>query len=474
VPAEQPASLFLKNGVRVADVETRGEAPKSLPRQRRSMKTARSVIIIDKSADWIIRVGGIGVIVAVFGIMVFLAQVVVPLFTGGSVESATTAKVAQGPRALMEVIDEYKVVSTSVDSTGQVHAFHIATGAELEAPSFDLAGKQVSAFNRTLSGRDLAFGFTDGTLRLGTLRVGGVVINNTDVPANLRKLNDTDATDGSAIYTAISADQTRRVSIAADLSEETQVAPAGTAVAAIDYRLGGTIERPTRSFITIDANGIGRLNRTESRSNMLTGQTTTTTTTSELPGLPQNVVVHALLMTDKADQVYVAEKGGTIYRYDTRSFAAPVLAETVDLVPGSAEIGVIRFLIGEQSLVVGASDGTVNIYFRLQTPDAQTADGFKLIRAHTLEPHRNAVVAMDASQRGKMFVTADAGGQVWVRHATSEQVVLKLAAENETSYQTIALAPRGHNNERAEDGGDPGFDQRRKNEGGNETQDDRG
>ncbi len=35
-------------------------------------------LFADKAADWTIRIGGIGVIVAVFGIMVFLAQTVVP------------------------------------------------------------------------------------------------------------------------------------------------------------------------------------------------------------------------------------------------------------------------------------------------------------------------------------------------------------------------------------------------------------
>ncbi len=405
------------------------------------MKTARSVLIIDKVADWGIRIGGIGVIVAVFGIMVFLTQVVVPLFTGASVESSSSAKIAPGPRALMEVIDEYKVLSTSVDSTGKVHAFHIATGAELEAPAFDLGGKEVTAFNRTLSGRDLAFGFGDGTLRLGVLKVGGTVVDNTQIPADLRRLNDSDFTDGKAIYTAISADQTRVVSIGVELGEETQVAPAGTAIAAIDYRLGGTIERPTRSFITIDTAGVGRLSRSESRTNMLTGATTTTVTSSELPGLPADVHVRAVLMTNNADQVYVAEESGNIFRYDTRSFAKPELAETVDLLPGEGGIGAIDFLIGEQSLVVGGTDGSVNVYFRLQRAEAKTTDGFQMVRAHTLEPHGKPVVAMDASQRGKLFITADAGGEVWVRHSTSEQVVLKLAAEG-AEYQTIALAPR--------------------------------
>jgi phosphate transport system permease protein len=430
----------------VADVsangaEVKGQAPGSLPRQRRSMKTARSVIIIDKTADWVIRIGGVGVIVAVFGIMVFLAQVVVPLFTGASLEGTTSSKIEPGPRALMEVIDEYKVVSTSVDATGKVHAFHIPTGTELEVPSFDLGGKEVTAFNRTLNGRDLAFGFSDGTLRLGTLKVGGAVLDNTAVPEGLKRLNDADFTDGKAIYTAISADQMRVVSIGVELGDETQAAPAGTAIAAIDYRLGGTIERPTRSFITVDATGIGRVSRAESRTNMMTGATTTTMTSSELPGLPQNVHVHALLMTDKADQVYVAEESGNIFRYDTRTFTKPELAETVDLLPGDAKIGAIGFLIGQQSLVIGGTDGSVNVYFRLQRPESKTTDGFELVRAHTLEPHTKPVVAMDSSQRGKMFVTADAGGEVWVRHSTSEQVVLKLAAEG-AEFDTIALAPR--------------------------------
>ncbi|MGE4062026.1 MAG: ABC transporter permease subunit [Rhodospirillaceae bacterium] len=430
----------------MADVEGTGaevkeRAPVNPPRRRRAMTTARPVIIVDKAADWIIRVGGLGVILAVFGIMVFLAQVVVPLFTGASLEGQASVKVAPGPRALMEVIDEYKVLSTSVDESGKVHAFHIATGTELEAPAFELGGKEVTAFNRTLNGRDLAFGFGDGTLRLGTLKVGGVVVDRTAVPADLRRLNDVDFTDGKAIYTAINAEQMRVISIGVELGEDIQAAPAGTAIVAIDYRLGGTVERPTRSFITVDAAGVGRVSRTESRTNMMTGATTTTVTSSELPGLPAGVHVHALLMTDKADQVYVAEESGNIFRYDTRSFTRPELAETVDLLPGDAKVGAIGFLIGQQSLVIAGSDGSVNVYFRLQRAEAKTTDGFELVRAHTLEPHGAPVVAMDASQRGKLFVTADAAGEVWVRHSTSEQVLLKLEAQG-ARYETLALAPR--------------------------------
>ena len=409
------------------------------------MTTARSVILADKAADWTIRVGGIGVIVAVFGIMVFLAQVVVPLFTGASSEDVSvTTPPAGGQGLLMNKLDEYKALSVSVDATGDVRAFHVDTGTEIEMPSFELGGQAPTAFARTLNGRDLAFGFEDGTLRLGALKVGGAVFGAHQLPAGLRELNEVDLTDGRSIFTRVAGDQIRRVSVDVELEEAQQIAPEGTAIVAIDYRLGGTVERPTKSFVTVDAEGIARLSRAESRTNMLTGRTTTTLSSSELPGLPQGVQVYAILMTDNADQVYVVDRGGVIYRYDTRNFRDPTLAETTDLLPDNVMVGAIRFLIGEQSLVVAGSDGSVNVYFRLQVSGSPTTDGFVLTRAHTLEPHESGVVAMDASQRGKMFVTADDNGQIWLRHSTSQQVLLKLEPPvSSAQYSKVSFAPRG-------------------------------
>ena len=48
----------------------------------RSRVTRRSVLISDAIANWVIRIGGLGVILAVFGIMIFLVDVVRPLFSG--------------------------------------------------------------------------------------------------------------------------------------------------------------------------------------------------------------------------------------------------------------------------------------------------------------------------------------------------------------------------------------------------------
>ncbi len=416
-------------------------SPRLLPTKRRAKTTPRSVIIADKIADWTIRIGGIGVIVAVFGIMFFLMQTVVPLFTGGHAGELHTISRPAAHQALMDVIDEYQTMAVSVEDDGTITAFHIATGTQLTVPTFDFQGRKITGFGRTLNGRDVAFGFDDGSLRLGTISVPAVLVDA--APADATKLANNDLTDGKSVYSQTGAGQVRKVLVEAELSEAQQIAPQGTAIIAVDYRKGGTAERPESSFVTVDAAGIGRLSRAESKSNMMTGEVTTSLTSTELPGLPQGVSVARVLMNTAADTVLVADTAGTIYRYNTRSFDAPTLEETVKLLPDGVSLTTLNYLIGEQSIVVGGSDGSVSIYYKLARQDAKTEDGTMLVHAKTLEPHKGAVVAVDSSQRGKMFVTADATGEIWVRHATSEQVVLRLKpADFAGKYQTVALAPR--------------------------------
>jgi phosphate transport system permease protein len=420
---------------------------RDLPVRRRppERRTRRAVIVADRLADWTIRIGGILVIIAVLGIMVFLAEVVVPLFTGGDVidQRPISAAPAAG-RTLFSSVDEYKTISVSVTEAGAVAAFHLATGTPLAAPAFDFAGRRLTAFAGTLSGRDVAFGFADGTVAFGTLTIDARVLAASALPRDLQRLSETDGSDGSVVYATIPGGQVRSLAVKATLGEPQQIAPLGVPIRALDYRLGGTVERPTRSFVSVDGAGTVRLSRAESRVNLLTNETSTAITTAELPNVPDGIEVADLLMTESADQVYVAERSGVVRRFDTRNFNAPKLAETRDILPGETQLTAFTFLIGEQSIVAGGSDGSVNVYFRLQRPAADTADGYALVLAHRLEPHAAAVTAIDASQRSKIFVTADAEGHVWLRHSTSEQTLLKLpsAGSGPVRYTTVVLAPR--------------------------------
>jgi phosphate transport system permease protein len=413
-------------------------------RRQRSHETRKSVLIVDRIADWTITVGGLLVIVAVLGIMVFLAQVVVPLFTGATMEGQIQRTFPAGPSPVVTAsTDDYRTVALTLAQDGTVAAYHIPTGTALPTQKLDFAGVELSAVERTINWEDLAFGFADGTIRFGRVAIKVDILTAAQVPANLKKLDHNDLTDGTAIYSPVPGDQVRKLSIVAEIEDVQKVSEAGKPIVAVDYHRGGTSERPTKTFVSVDADGVVRLSRSESRKNIMTGQVRTSTDSAVLPELPAGLKVARVLTTDAGDQVYVADRGGLVYRFDTRDFRAPVLAETTDLIAGNAELSDLSFLIGEQSLVVTASDGSVNIYFRLPEPTGGTKDGFRTVRVHTTERHKAAVTQYSPSQRTKLFVTADAQGEIWVRHATSEQTVLKLPkAQGIGGYRTVLLTPR--------------------------------
>ncbi|MGH7185181.1 MAG: ABC transporter permease subunit, partial [Pseudomonadota bacterium] len=128
------------------------------------------MLIADRAADWGIRIGGIFVILAVLGIMAYLVQVVVPLFTGARILEHHAVTVPQRGETLMEVIDDYRTIAVSIERSGEVTVLHLATGRAVPGPGFDFSSGQPTAFARSLAGGDVVFGFADGTLRFGTLR----------------------------------------------------------------------------------------------------------------------------------------------------------------------------------------------------------------------------------------------------------------------------------------------------------------
>jgi phosphate transport system permease protein len=384
------------------------------------------------------------VIVAVFGIMAFLVAVVIPLFTGGRVESEVTRPLAIADKRIIAAsVDDHHTFALTIIDDGRVEGFHVATGRRIQTPQFDLAGQRIMSIARSVDGRDLAFGFADGNVRFGTLAISAVVVPASDVPSNLDRLDARDRTDGTAIYTALPGAQFRRSTVALTLDPPQRVAPPGTAILDIDLHVGGTSERPTRSFVTLDATGAIRLSRSESRMNLMTRRMRTTLETADLPALPAGVKAIAAITTDKADQVYAVDTSGTIHRFDTRDFKAPQQVESLRPIAEGGRLTAFGFLLGEQSLVVGGSDGSVDVYFRLPREEARTQDGFALVRAHRLERQEAAITGYAPSQRSKLFVTADAKGNIWVRHSTSAQTSLKLKLPDDSApLRALAFAPR--------------------------------
>ncbi len=406
-------------------------------------KTRRWVLIADSIADRMITVGGVLVIGAVLGMMVFLIYEVIPLFKGGSVQAQSEYILdSETNPVLVWLVDEYKTIAVSVSSNGTVTAWHAKTGAYIDCPSFDFGGKQATSFARAIDNQDMAFGFDDGTVRLARITFPSEVIPVSERPKELKALDEHDSSDGSAIFRSVPGGQIRKSSVHVELQPAMSISDSDPIVA-MDYRVTSFGDRPKKILAAVTRSRQPSLTVIESKLNMFTRKLSTKTTRADLPALPQGADIVYALVNNLGDTVFFGEKSGKIYRYNTHDPDKPVLAETLDLLPKGIDLTAFGYLLGEQSIVVGGSDGSVSIYFLLQREKAETADGFSLVKTRQFEPQPAAITALSPSLRGKTFATADAEGQVWIRHGTSKKTLLRLGSKDDKlPPRGIVLAPR--------------------------------
>jgi phosphate transport system permease protein len=412
-------------------------------RRRRSMDTRRSVIWGEKIAGGVITVGGLMVIVAVFGIMIFLVRVVAPLLSAGEVLGQTQYRAEISGQPLWVVGDEFQTLGIALDDAGEALVFHVPTGQTIQRVDLGFTAA-ATAVSGTIERDRIAIGFEDGSIRFADLRVTSTATVEARLPGDLRALGDRDRTSGGQVFTQVQTGDYRTLTPVVALGEAQQISD--HAIIALDYRQGGTRERPTLSFATVDAQAVVRVSRSNVQVNLMTGAETVRTTTVDLPPLPlgAGVEVSELLLSGSADRAIVATSDGLLHRYDLRNLNAPVLAESFRATPEGVGVTALSFLGGEQALVVGGSDGSLTVFFRIQRDGARGTDGFELVpaRAHRAMPA--AVTDISEAQRDKSFVATDAQGNVWLIHSTSDQVLFEFRRDLDAqSPAQSMLFPRG-------------------------------
>ncbi|MFN3614332.1 MAG: ABC transporter permease subunit, partial [Rubrimonas sp.] len=388
---------------------------------RRAKETRASVVYGERIAKWVITVGGLLVILAVIGIMVFLVQVVTPLLARGEVTAARSYVLEPVEDVAWVNADEFQSLAVRVTADGRATAFHVPTGRVVSTAQLDFGGATATAVGGVLTRDMVAFGFEDGTVRFGEIGFRVTTTARRDAPADLVQLDARDFYSGETIYAPVQTGDLRTIRPVKEIGEAEQISD--RAIVAIDYRRGGTAERPSLAYITVDAAGVARVSRSTVQRNLMTGQETIRTTTATLPALPEGTVVTDVLMSSAADRAFIATDEGVLYRYDLRNADNPVLAERRRVFDGDVGLTALTFLNGELALVAGGSDGSVEVFFTLQRPGAAGADGRELVRARSHENQGAAVIGLSEAILDKGFVSLGADGSVWMRHSTSDQVL---------------------------------------------------
>ncbi len=409
----------------------------------RAKKTKASVLWVDRFASRAISIGGLLVILAVFAIMVFLVWVAAPLLGGGTVSEARRYVLDAAGTIISTSLDEYRTLGVELADDGQLTVFHAPSGERIVGPTFDFGGAKPSAFARTLQGDDVAFGFADGTVRLGRLAIATAIVPESAIPSDARKLSGGDRASGATIYIEVAGHQVRRLEPEIALDAAVQVAPQGTAVRFLDYRVGGTAERPLKTFVSIDEHGTARLSTAYSLVDMMTGETSTSFSNIEIPtGLDVSSIA-AVLLNTQGDRLFVATNDGMVRRFDTRDPVHAKIAENARLLPEGAKPTALTYLNGENSLIVAGSDASLSVWTMIDRKSPSTSDGAVMTKIHDLGLQPAPIEHLAVSQRTRLFVGADATGEVALYHATTERRVLTFPSGGKRApVETLLLAPR--------------------------------
>ncbi len=172
------------------------------------------------------------------------------------------------------------------------------------------------------------------------------------------------------------------------------------------------------------------------RTNFLTGETVLTPSRHELPA-PAAGTTHVLLSISLQEMI-LADGDGVLHYYD---ISRPEQARLVDSQPAferpEVRLTAAAHLLGTVSVIVGGSDGSVQQWFLVR--DAEGVRRLTLIRE--FERHPAAVTAIAAENTRKGFATGDSQGNVAVHYSTSHRTLLEEKV-SEQPIASLAISPR--------------------------------
>ncbi|MDQ3069448.1 MAG: ABC transporter permease subunit [Acidobacteriota bacterium] len=358
-------------------------------------RSIRRLRRIDRAAVFVIGLGGIGVVAAVLGILVFVVSEALPLFRSARITPVGRARLEapaepRGARTMRATgIDEYRRYLYVVEPAGLI-ALHRADSGQRarQFPLPGLAGAGVASSSRSVSGHYVAAGLTDGRASLVQMffvpQYEAQALIDLTVEARERGVVTLDAA-GRAIRQISYIEQDTQRFVAGIVADE-EVAYVWTDADGAEHQASLRVASGERiTQVRIGRNG------------------------SLLAGTDRGHVYHWELGTE------------------------PVLTDVSPVSPSA--ITAMEWMLGGHSFMAAAADGSLTGWLR-----APAGDGAAMVRAHTFAPQASPVIDMALSARERSFATLGADGAIVLRHQTSERVLAALTPDQPAL--TVLIAPK--------------------------------
>jgi len=372
----------------------------------------------ETAAQWLIAVGGVGVVCAMVLLLLYLLWVVMPLFStpqGDAVGTAQLQDDAQGSPLL--IIDERGDAGMLIDREGALSAFRLP-GLESLAPLrlVPEAAPPVSALTRDVRGSRLrAAGTAEGRVLLFEPGFNRPPFNPAQDkgprpidPELAFPFGDTPRFFSRApIHALALADQAERVVIAA--------------LAGAD---------PAARELVVEWAG--------KQTNMLSGEITLET---QLERRDLDFAATTIAIDGDQRWVYLGDRSGSVHR-----FTLPALEPAGQLVIGAAPVTALAMLAGGTSVLIGDTNGAIYQAFPLR----DDAGSYELQLVRSFPAMAAAIESILPESRRRGFAALDAQGHAALYHSTTGQQLLTITppglsrqAASGSPGMSAALAPRG-------------------------------
>ena len=382
-----------------------------------------------------IRSGGLLVIVAVVGILVFLVSTVLPLFRSATVvERPGAGRVpVTGPIRLL-VMDEYRLLAAAVGEAPEVVVFRTDDGTIVSRFPIDgLEGERTTVARRCVRRPGTVVGTASGKLSLLSIGFRSDYMSGDAVEATResRKLNDVKTADGGVVQRRVGGTLLRVRPVVEARGRLALPVEAGAIVAAsyADVESGAVIA-------VVGADGLARVAREKPHAQASSPEPGTSgrvwtleTLSSEGPAAPK-ALVHALLDED-AKVAWFADRLGSVLRVDLG--ATPATRREVKLTGredgSSGMLTAFEFVLGDHSLALATDDGRLSIWSLVSAAKGTAgSDGKTLHRLHEFESFGSRVLRVVSAPTRRTLYLGLADGRIAAAYPTNERIVAEIAA----------------------------------------------
>ena len=410
--------------------------------RKRERVASSSVRRTERVARWAITAGGLGTVAAVVLICGFLIYVVVPLFYGGSAERQGAMLPVDAPSPVLAVgNDEYRLMTWLLERDGRLRVWKRKTGEPLAEHQLFEEGERASTWNIDPSGTRLVLGFEDGNAQVIDIWFDTRFLEGDEVPPELAEqpIGATQTQDDGVLERVGSqlVPQARFARMRVEKGKKFKAA--GSAVRLIDR----TITNDGDAFVTLSADDVLAVVRTEERENLMTGEVRLLVDRTPLPYKPQpgRKPPTFLGLNGEAIGVYLCWADGYAERYALAS-DEPVLAETLDLVRHpDGSVTTMRFLNGKTTIMVGDDRGIAHGWFPTRDESAGNIDQAVMREAHRL-PGASGISALSGSRRSRLVAMGEREGLIRIANMTNNREVTRLQIESGKPILALSIAPK--------------------------------